>query len=267
MAVPVFVVGAVVAAVGAAVAWLDRRGVRVMSPTPCPLQARVPVEVVQAIVALRSHNATPAQMRRAAAGATAAGQPRLGLALLEQATLAEQTAKLAAPVAAMLHDVSYPSPLPQVTDEAWNTYARRARVARPSTHSEWNRFGMYAMTARMLSDIGLMVEAHKGDFQGRRAVWIGTWADGMSAASFLASPQAQHDALAALVRLHARVIEGRHASTIGTTLEGQMVTLSGLLAVAQKAGLGGLAKWLADANDRAGFPETTAAYTRLNGIF
>lgn len=258
MPIPFFFVGVVLAVVGAAVSWYDRR-------RESPAGPAVPPDVIRAVVAVRAQRATPAQMRVAAVGAQASGHAGLGRALLAQAAYVENIDRLTVDPA--VRDVTYPSPLDGVDDASWNTYVRRARLARVGTHSEWNRFGAYQLNPRMLADIGLMVNARKGEYRGHASLWLGDWAPGQSAEAFLASDVAQVEALADLVRLHARVIRVRHQGAIGTEIEGVPVSLSGLLAVAQRAGLGGLSKWIADAEDRAGFPETTAAYKRLNGIF
>ena len=68
-------------------------------------------------------------------------------------------------------------------------------------------------------------------------------------------------------KLHATVIGKKHAAVIGQKIEDQDATLSGLLAVAKKAGLGGLASWVKSAKERSTFKDTTESYQQLNGIF
>jgi hypothetical protein len=73
--------------------------------------------------------------------------------------------------------------------------------------------------------------------------------------------------LVSVTRSLRRAVEGRFAGVVGTEIEGQTATLSGLLAVARCAGLGGLATWLNDVAERAKFGRTTQAYKRATGIF
>ena len=160
------------------------------------------------------------------------------------------------------------SPLAGVDDDAWTIYVRRARLAPLGAASPSLRLGMFALTARDLADAGLMTEAHKGEANGHKGVWLGTWVAGRTRAEFLASPEQQLDALARLTRIQAhKIVELRLDAAVGTEIAGEAATLSGLLGVARKAGLGGLRQWLASDEDRQAFPESGALYQRFNGLF
>ncbi len=128
----------------------------------------------------------------------------------------------------------YPSPLGDVGDEAWTTYARRSRVARPSAVTPDGRHGCYGLTARELAAAGWMLDAHKDKVNGRLC-WCGTWAPGHDEGGFLADTVDQYEALAALSKLHARVIAERHRDLVGQEIEGKPATLSGLLGVCRRA--------------------------------
>jgi hypothetical protein len=78
---------------------------------------------------------------------------------------------------------------------------------------------------------------------------------------------AEYDALVKVVAGLRGGVEAHCASVLGTEIEGQTATLSGLLAVARCAGLGGLATWVTDAKERVKFSFTTQAYRRCNGLF
>lgn len=54
---------------------------------------------------------------------------------------------------------------------------------------------------------------------------------------------------------------------IGTEIDGQVVSLSGLCGLVNRAGMRGAEKWLGSADDRVKFPATTRAFQVTNGIF
>jgi hypothetical protein len=129
------------------------------------------------------------------------------------------------------------------------------------------RLGTFALSARELADAGAMLSAYKGEHGGRKGVWLGEWEEGQGQDTFLASAERQYDALIKLTQIQARAIVARHGAVLGTMIDGQVVTLSGLLAVARKAGLGGLRQWVTSEEDRAAFPESGALFARFNGLF
>jgi hypothetical protein len=260
---PVIIIG-VAAAFGAATAFVTWLGLR-PSTTVRVGTKPVPVDVLRAVLAVRQHQATAAELRSAAINAIRAGHASLAAALRDEAAVLA-AGEAFAEASGITIEAAYPSPLTGVADVPWTVYVRRARVARPSGISPDNRYGCYALSARELADAGWMLDAHKEPCGGRLC-WTGTWGEGRSEEAFLADPSEQYEALAALSRLHARLVTARHPDLLGTKIEGQAATLSGLLAVARRAGLGGLRGWATDAAQRKRFPETTAAYARLNGIF
>lgn len=262
---PVAIVIGLACAVGAAGAALTWLGLR-----PAPVRvggAPVPLDVIKAVAAVRAHRASPALLRKAAARADWAGHASLAAALRDEAAVLTTAQEFASEAAAQLEvEPLWPSPLPGVDDEHWSRYVRRSRMARPSAVSPDNRYGCFTLSARELADAGWMVDARKESVNGHLC-WTGTWSPGHDELKFLRGVDEQHEALAALTRLHMRVVEGRHSDLVGQEIEGQPATLSGLLGVCRRAGLGGLRGWATDAAQRAKFPETTAAYARLNGVF
>ena len=233
-------------------------------------QAPVPPAIVAAVLALRAGTATAPMLRAAALQADGcAGAAKLATILRRQADALDHAAHAAAGALAL--EAPEPeviaSPLAGVADDDWSAFVRRARVAQLGSVSPSYRLGAYALSARELTDVGVMVSAHKGDYNGRRGVWLGIWAPGRTQADFLASAAQQYTALADLTQLHAKAILARHRGVIGGKIDEQDVTLSGLLAVARKAGIGGLRQWVSSSEDRAAFPESGALFNRFNGIF
>ena len=252
---PVLVVGiaAVIGATSAALTWLGLR------PEPrVQVGARpVPVDVLRAVLSVRRHQASAPELRAAAITAERNGYASLAAALRDEAAVLAAAQRFAE---------VYRSPLAGVPDEAWTLYVKRSRVARPSAVSADNRLGCFALTARELADVGWLTGARKARLNDRLC-WVGEWAEGRGAESFLADDAEQYEALTALTQLHARALEQRFEDLLEREVEGQPATRSGLLGVARRAGLGGLRGWCEDPAQRKRFPETTAAYARLNGIF
>jgi len=233
---------------------------------------KIPQAVVDAVMALRQGKATAAVLLEAAVQTEtcgAEGASKLAATLRRHAERLQHAEHLAADALAMEQPEAetLTSPLEGVDDEDWTRYVRRARLARPDYISPSYRIGAFAMTAADLGDIGMMCDVHKGEHDGRKGVWLGTWRNGYSLRAFLESPEVQYEALTKLTRYHAEGIHKRHATIIGTVIAGQKVTLSGLLAVARKAKLGGLRQWVTSEEDRKAFPESGALYARFNGLF
>jgi hypothetical protein len=228
----------------------------------------VPNEVIIAVAHLRAHHATAAEIQAAADKAEAAGHCSLALALRNESAVLAAAEKFAAELG---HDVPaeplrFKSPFDSVGDEQWTKYVKQSRTHRSNSVSDNFKLGTYQLSARDLADAEFMISAKKVDEEGH-SVWIGEWAPGYSLEDFLASSEIQYNAFLALSRLHASRISKKYSKVIGTTIESQQVTLSGLLAVAKKAGQGGLESWLKSAKERSKFRDTTERYLKFNGMF
>ena len=266
----VAIVGGAALVIGVVASWWDKQGST--TAPPAPTIGGVPVIVLQAVANMAHRRATPMELRAAAAGALQSGQKQLAAAFMHEANVLEGVAQVttAASTGALSECLRYRSPWAKtVTDDQWTAYVRRSRVARPNAVSPDNRLGAYALSARELSDIGVMDEAHKSldaDGGGKLA-WRGEWTEGRCLDEFLRTPAQQYDALESLSKMHAAAILLRHRDAVGATFDGRVATLSGLMGVARRAGMGGFRKWVSDAKNRAAFTETTACFARMNNIF
>jgi hypothetical protein len=223
----------------------------------------VPPDLARLVLPLSSCTAPAAEVRAAAQQAAAQGFTLLAQTLNQRADTLEAAQALASGPPGARRS----SPLDGVADAAWGEYVRRMTVAHPASVSQSFRLGQYAFDGRELADAGWMTQVRKGRWRGRDGVWLGTWASGRSFEAFLRDPEQQYDALVELTRRHAGEIRARYGGRFGAVLEGQPVSLSGLLAVARKARLSGLRKWVDDPADRAQWSDTTALYRRFAGIF
>jgi len=274
MPLPTLIVvgAAVVSGVTSVLAWLEKRREakkKEESERIRPLREHpIPNEVIIAVAHLRAHHATAEEIKSAADHAEKSNHARLALALRNEAAVLAAAEKFSAELGKDVpaEPMKFVSPLSSVSDEAWTKYVKQSRTHRRDAVSDNFRLGTYQLSARDLADAGFMVSAKKVDEDGR-SVWVGEWVPGKSLEDFLASTEQQYEAFVALSKMHAEAIAKRHADVIGSTTESQGVTLSGLMAVARKAGLGGLASWLKSAKERSTFRATTERYEKLNGIF
>jgi len=219
-----------------------------------------PAKVRAAAKALKEGTATAAQLHEAAKVAEVAGDYELAERFASRAVIY-------AAVEDARREATRRSPLDGVADTAWRQFVAAARVpdaeGEPDYVSPRFRLGLYGLDARTLTDIRVMQRPRRGEWQGHE-VWLADWAP--SAAGWLEDPEAQYTALAKLTKLHGDTITKKHAAALGQPLAGdEPATLSGLLAVARLAGLGGLSRFLSAEDER--FPNTLRAYRASNGIF
>lgn len=163
------------------------------------------------------------------------------------------------------HQVEDIEPPLGLTRKHWLAFLRAATCGNPRSITPSFRLGVFGLTVRRLCDLGAMENPKVIHFEGRQ-VWDARWLDPSSLKTFQAAPMAQY-------RLFVESIKGYSespevAEAIGRTVEGQKITLSGALMVAHRAGLPGMASWLADPEIRQRFSDnTTAFFQRANGIF
>jgi hypothetical protein len=183
--------------------------------------------VAAALRAVRSGDASPQQRRLLASEARRRGFRDVAEDLATQADMH---------VALDHWSQRFRSPVDGVTDTQWSAWVEANELLEP--RAEWTP--VYGLRERELDDAGLDVPMSESE---------------------------EYEALVSVTRSLRRAVEGRFAGVVGTEIEGQTATLSGLLAVARCAGLGGLATWLNDVAERAKFGRTTQAYKRATGIF
>jgi hypothetical protein len=210
--------------------------------------------------------ATPKQLRKGAACALTLGYRQTAVALLRRAEFGENVALTAQVVGetAVVRITDQPavaeSPWPDEVGEVdWRAYLRSVYLA----PAERFGIGAFGLTPRLLERLGLMTNV-------RRTAdgWVGEWAGAMTEAAFARSLPAQVQAVTAISLLHQVEIGAILDAMVGKEIEGQTATVSGLLAVALRAGgAKGLESWLTHETDRGKFARTTEAYCRSNGIF
>jgi len=229
------------------------------APAPEPAPEPVPPAVAQVVTAAQEGTATIEQLEQAGKLAGDAGAKSTAEYLHDQAeTLRALDQHAAARAAAPVK-----SPIEGVSDAAWGTFVAWGRQAKPSTITANYNLGAYLTNMRTLVDQGLAKNERQVDYNGRK-VWQADWVPPHTLERFLADAELQYQVFRRQMVAHAKHILKTHRDQLGKTIEGKTATLSGLLGASKQAGLGGLAKWLANDNRKSA---TTEAYLATTGLF
>jgi hypothetical protein len=155
--------------------------------------------------------------------------------------------------------VERPSPLKGIKHSQWVRFCNCLRDPRVAdTITDAGHIGQYRFTWPRLSDLGWAVRVER-----KGKVWTGLLVPPLTMERFLASPRMQDQ----MFELSSADYTTRMHNRVGTPIDGTPATLSGLLAVAHRAGLKGAHSWLINPQDRKRFPNTTRAFRVANGVF
>lgn len=152
-----------------------------------------------------------------------------------------------------------------LTRKEWMAFLAVAKCGNPTTVSESNRIGSFGFTIRRLCDLGLMANPQSVR-RGKDHVWIADWVTPSSLEAFQADPMLQYDVFVSSTKRYARTDLVKEA--IGSNVDGAIVSLSGAVMLAHRAGLAGMNAWLSSAKDRQKYAaNTTSFFTKANGLF
>jgi len=158
------------------------------------------------------------------------------------------------------HDRTIASPLPGVPDAAWTKFVQTMAAQPFGFVADKGFFGAFGFGVRRLVDLKIMKDPMK--IEGN---WSGTWI--VPQEKFMGSPTMQCQALAKSMDAYRIVIEKKYPRAVGSLIDGNRATLSGVLAAAHLCGSVGLGKWLANPQFRQTFAHVTAGFSRANSIF
>ena len=224
------------------------------SPSPATAAASASTAAsVQKIV----DSGSPQKMMAAAAAAKDAGDHALADGLSKEAQNA-----------AVVNAKAYPSPFPSVAGSEWSQFAINLRGKSAKTITPGYSLGLFGFGMRRLVDLGLASNPHKGTYKGK-TVWLADWAPQLTPGpdTFLNTAQGQYNAFVKSMQLYAAQVHKEIPEAIGSTLDGKPVTLSGLLAVAHRAGWQGLKDWMGDPAVRAAHKQSGDIFNKENGLF
>ncbi len=163
---------------------------------------------------------------------------------------------------------SYPSPWTNVPTDAWNAFVHALRGPNPKAITPMYHLGLFAMGMRRLADLGLATNPRQ-EVVGGKKVWVADWIPVLQPGpdKFLADADLQYKVFVKSVNDDFKAIKTEMPEAVGTDVDGQKATPSGLLAVTKQAGVAGLKTWLADPKVRQTHASTTAQFKKLNGVF
>ncbi len=129
------------------------------------------------------------------------------------------------------------SPLPGVSDAAWERFRVALEVQAPGAISESGGFGSYDMRPRRLADLGYVGELRCERTGAGRQVYRCTFLAPWTEERFLRDIVAQHQALAMSMKLYCADLRS------GKIQQPEGVSLAGALAILHIGGKGALRKW------------------------
>ena len=220
-----------------------------------PVPAGTPPDLKQVIQRHKEGKATCAELRGAAKQARAHGLKKVAAKFDEWGDIVcavEESEKSRLP-----SDLKVPPTMLKYikTPGAWNKFVKALKLGKVGTKTPKNYLGLFNLGYRRLEDLGYVTDVSKDD----KGVWSGTWRPPLSEEEFLSNAKLQYDAFVKHIIRNARVIARRHKNDITDKR-----TLSGLLGVAHRRGLKGMAEWLKDPSK---YPKATTIYERTNQLF
>ena len=156
-------------------------------------------------------------------------------------------------------------PLPALTRKQWLGFLKAAICGKPNTIGPNYRLGTFGLSVRRLCDLGVMEDPQVLVF-GNQQVWDAKWINPKNLQDFQRRPMVQYDLFARSVKDYAENEQLR--ANVDRNIDGQVITLSGVLMLAQRAGLAGMERWIGSPKVRERFKVNTTAFVkRANGIF
>jgi hypothetical protein len=152
-----------------------------------------------------------------------------------------------------------------LTREKWLAFLRASVCGNPRTVNRSFRLGTFGLTIRRLCDLGIMTSPRRIRYNGNPvfdADWILPW----SLDSFQRQPMQQYELFTRSIVLYSKA--PTVIASLGEAVDGNTITMSGALMLANRAGASGMRSWIADKNDRRRYSRNTTAYfAKANGIF
>lgn len=152
-----------------------------------------------------------------------------------------------------------PSPLPDVSDEAWTRFVHLCAQAPLRSVSASNALGMFEMFPRRLADLKLVENLRRTKAKSGRTVWTGRFVAPMTAEAFLTHPRTQYRVFCLSMIDYAKQIT--NGSIVVSPTCG--LTMSGVLALLHRCGPRGVESWM-----KGDTFETTRQFVeRAQGVF
>lgn len=151
-------------------------------------------------------------------------------------------------------------PIKGVSNEAWTKFVLGFAKCYPIDNvSPTNLLGAFAYPYQVLVEMGYCENLQKV----REGVYTADWKEPYSEKEFLESAILQYEAYCKWIEWLSAFVKAKIPSSIGMEVLDTKATFSGILAAGQKAGPGGLLKWVS--GDRK--ESTNKAFLKGNGYF
>lgn len=155
-------------------------------------------------------------------------------------------------------------PIQSLTRKQWLDFVKTSSNGNPRTITPTFRLGAFELSVKRLCDLGVMRNPRQVA-HAKKQVWDAEWIYPKTLKEFQADPMLQYSLFAESVRRYAT--DPALLAHVGCNVAGLDMTLSGVLAVAHRMGLQGLAGWVAYPSKRERYTHTMNYFQRANGIF
>jgi hypothetical protein len=156
-------------------------------------------------------------------------------------------------------------PLAGITRESWVKFVGAMVNGKADHVTPTYRLGAFELSVRRLCDLGVMTNLRGTGLESGK-VWDADWIPPGNLKTFLADPFHQYDLFSESMRRYSA--DPAVTAFVGALVDDTTTTLSGVLAVAHRAGLPGLSSWVVTPKERTRFSNnTTAFYSKANGLF
>lgn len=156
-------------------------------------------------------------------------------------------------------------PIPGLTRNQWIEFLKVAACGNPRTVRPGFRLGTFELTVRRLCDLEAMTNPRLIYFEDK-LTWDADWQNPKNLRIFQRTPMLQYDLFVNSLNQYNNASEVKEA--IGKKVDDKIITTSGALMVAHRAGLPGLVSWVDSDEVRQKFSDnTTSFFDRANGIF
>lgn len=152
-------------------------------------------------------------------------------------------------------------------EKGWAKFARALATGKPDKLEPRGKLGIFGLGARRLEKLGVMTDVHKVTGDGK-PFYMGRFVAPLTLAKFLDSPKLQYKVFCQSMKDYRKQLhKSKLDKELGKEIDGEPLTLSGLLGLSSAAGIKGAKSWLKNPADRERFPHTTETFLKTNGLF
>jgi hypothetical protein len=161
----------------------------------------------------------------------------------------------------------FKSPFSTISAYRWTKFVRTMAHEQSERKNHPSQLGIFLFSVPRLAELGIVTNPQKLEKDGHK-VWTAEWKKPLTEELFLSRPNVQYKVFVQSVKQLFPILSGeKFSSFMGRGAEGKKVTLSGMVALAHRAGVKGAYGWLSRPEQRSKFPHTTQAFLSSTGVF